>query len=133
MGAINSVKKARIITLISLLVITPAGFYTKLYEGPACGWVNNSLGGLLYEVFWCLAAFLLFPRARIWKIVTGVFIITCLLECLQLYNPLFLSYLRSFFIGQAVLGNSFNPADFIYYISGSITGYFWILLINRNT
>jgi hypothetical protein len=129
MAALHSFKKARIITALSLLVITPAGFYTKFYGGPAFEWVNNSLGGLLYVVFWCLMVFLFFPRAKVWKIAAAVFIITCLLECLQLYNTRFLDYLRSFFIGQAILGNSFNPADFIYYAAGSITGYLWIIFV----
>jgi len=128
---INPEKKTRIITVISLLVIIPAGFYTKFYKGPAGAWIGNSLGGLLYVIFWCLIIFLIIPRARIWKIAGGVLIITCLLECLQLYHPPFLNYLRSFFIGQAVLGNSFNPADFMYYIAGSIAAYLWILLIKR--
>jgi hypothetical protein len=133
MGVLNSLIKARIITAISLLIITPAGFYSKYYNGPASEWVNNSLGGLFYEIFWCLVIFLLYPRIKMWKIGLGVFVITCFLEFLQLWNPQFLNYLRSFFIGQVVLGNSFNWYDFIYYFTGSIAGCLWILLIKRNT
>jgi hypothetical protein len=33
-------------SLILLLLITPIGFYTKIYSGPAAHWVNDSLGGV---------------------------------------------------------------------------------------
>ncbi len=133
MCLLKYLSKARIITVISLLIVTPAGFYSKFYSGPASEWVNNSFGGLLYEIFWCLVVFFLFPGIRVWKIGLGVFFVTCLLEFLQLWNPQFLNYIRSFFIGQAVLGNSFIWSDFIYYFTGSITGILWIFLIKRST
>jgi hypothetical protein len=132
MGLSDFVTKARIITVISLLIVTPAGFYSKFYNGPASEWVNNSFGGLLYEIFWCLVFFLIFPGIRVWKIGLAVFFVTCLLEFLQLWNPQFLNYLRSFFIGQAVLGNSFIWSDFIYYFAGSIIGTFWVFLIKKS-
>ncbi len=133
MHLFGHVTKARIVTVISLLIVTPAGFYSKLYSGPASMWVNNSLSGLLYVVFWCLLIFLLFPGIRIRVNVLAVFLVTCLLEFLQLWNPQFLNYIRSFFIGQALLGNSFTWSDFIYYFAGGITGALWIFMIKRNT
>jgi hypothetical protein len=47
-----------------LLVTIPVGVYTKFYQGPAADWVNNSLGGVFYEIFWCLLVFLVVPNAR---------------------------------------------------------------------
>ena len=107
--------------LILLLLITPIGFYTKIYSGPAAQWVNDSLGGLLYEIFWCLLFFLFFVKA--WVIATSVFIVTCFLELLQLWHPEFLEFIRSYFIGRILLGTSFNLYDFIYYFIGSGIGY----------
>ena len=133
MGIFGYFTKARILAAISLLIVTPAGFYSKFYTGPAAEWVNNSFGGFLYVIFWCLLLYLLFPGIRTWKIGLGVFIVTCLLEFLQLWDPQFLNYIRSFFIGQVILGNSFTRSDFIYYFAGSITGLIWIYLIKKNT
>jgi hypothetical protein len=133
MHFLSYVTKARIITFISLLIVTPAGFYSKFYSGPASIWFNNSFGGFLYVIFWCLLIFLLFPGIRIWVNGLAVFLVTCLLEFLQLWNPQFLNYIRGFFIGQALLGNSFTWSDFIYYFTGSITGSLWIFLIKRNS
>ncbi len=109
--------------LILLLLITPIGFYTKIYSGPAAQWVNDSLGGVLYEIFWCLLFFLFFVKAKAWVIATSVFIVTCFLEVLQLWHPEFLEIIRSYFIGRTLLGTSFNLYDFIYYFIGSGIGY----------
>ncbi len=113
--------------LILLLIIVPAGFLTKHYTGPAQDWVRNSSGGILYEIFWCLAAALAFPRWRPVWIAAGVFLITCSLEFLQLWHPVQLELLRTTLIGRTILGTSFTWSDFPYYLIGSLGGY-WILL-----
>jgi hypothetical protein len=110
-------------SLILLLLITPIGFYTKIYSGPAAQWVNDSLGGVFYEIFWCILFFLLIVKAKAWVIATSVFIVTSFLELLQLWHPEFLEFIRSYFIGRTVLGTSFNSYDFIYYFIGSGIGY----------
>ena len=76
--------------LILILLITPVGFYTKFYSGPAASWVNDSLGGVFYEIFWCLLVSLFLVNSRAWVIATSVFMVTCLLEVLQLWHPEFL-------------------------------------------
>ncbi len=123
--------QSRKITIIFLLFIIPLGFYTKFYSGPAHVWVNNSLGGLLYEIFWCLVVFFIFPKANPIKIALWVFSITCTLEFLQLWHPPFLEFLRGNFIGRTILGNSFNWGDFPYYFVGSLGGYFVLVLIKK--
>ena len=126
--------QSRKITLFFLLFIIPLGFYTKFYSGLAHTWVNNSLGGLLYEIFWCLIFFFIFPKANPLLIAIAVFSITCTLEFLQLWHPPFLEFLRGNFIGRTILGNSFNWGDFPYYFVGSLGGYFvlvWILKNNK--
>ena len=110
-------------SLILLLLITPLGFYTKIYSGPGASWVNDSLGGVFYEIFWCLLVFLFVVKAKAWVIATSVFIVTCFLELLQLWHPEFLEIIRSYFIGRTLLGTSFSLYDFIYYFIGSGIGY----------
>ena len=121
--------KKRILTLISLLFIVPVGFYSKFYTGPAANWVNNSLGGFFYEIFWCLLAFLIFEGKP--GIIAGVvLIVTCCLECLQLWHPPFLEFLRSYFIGATILGSTFSWLDFPYYFAGSGIGWLWMKRLN---
>lgn len=116
----------RWLTLISLAVIVPIGFYTKFYDGPAAFWVKYSLGGGFYEIFWCLVFYFIFPKARPEVIAGGVLLATCLLEFLQLWHPPLLESIRSNFFGRTILGNSFSWSDFPYYFIGSGLGWIWL-------
>lgn len=124
-------RKERLIIALLLIVLIPIGFYTKVYQGPAEDWVRNSMGGLVYEMFWCLVFFFLFPGKRPLIIALWVFLATSLLELLQLWHPPLLETLRSTFIGRTVLGHSFNLYDFPYYFIGCILG--WALLVAVKT
>jgi hypothetical protein len=128
-----NVKKYRLLLVLSLAVITPLGFYTKYYSGPAGAWVGNSLGGLVYEVFWCLVAGLLFPRTKPLSIALWVFVVTSILELLQLWHPPFLTDLRSTFLGRTILGNVFSVMDFPYYLAGCLLGYYLMRILARIT
>jgi len=39
--------------LLCLVGVTLLGLYSKFYRGWYSDWINNSLGGVLYVVFWC--------------------------------------------------------------------------------
>ncbi|MCB0806603.1 MAG: DUF2809 domain-containing protein [Bacteroidales bacterium] len=125
--------RQRLLIILSLIVITPIGFYSKFYEGPAQTWVRDSLGGLFYEIFWCLVFGFILIKVKPIRIALWVFIITCALEFLQLWHPPFLEYFRSTFIGRTILGSSFNLVDFPYYLMGSAFGYFWLYGIRKLT
>ena len=118
-------------SLIILLIITPLGFYTKFYSGPAAKWVSDSLGGSLYEIFWCLLFSIIFPQVKPLIITASVFIVTCFLEVLQLWHAPFLELIRSGFIGRTILGTSFSWNDFIYYFIGSGVGYLILTRLNK--
>lgn len=123
--------RQRLIILLVLIIIIPIGFFSKFYSGPANQWVNNSLGGLFYEIFWCLVIAFILIKANPFKIALWVFVITCLLEFLQLWHPPFLEILRNNFMGRTILGSSFNWMDFPYYFVGSLLGYFLLIGIHR--
>ncbi len=110
----------RIFAFIVLIAIL--GFGSKFYSGTASSWANNSLAGLFYETFWCLVIFMINPRVRALPIASWVFIITSVLEFMQLWHPEFLEIIRSTFIGSALIGTSFNWLDFPYYLAGCILG-----------
>ena len=112
--------------MVSLLTIVPIGFCSKFYTGRAANWVNNSLSGVFYEIFWCVLLFLFLDNAKPWFIATSVLMITCVLEFLQLWHPPFLEFIRSYFIGRALLGTSFTWFDFPYYFLGCGVGWLWM-------
>jgi len=113
-------------TLLTIAVLVPAGLYTKWYQGPGEAWVNNSLGGLLYVVFWSLFFSLLVRDKQPWKIPGWVTIVTCLVEVIQLWHPGWLEKVRATFLGATLLGNSFSWLDFPHYAAGFILS--WLLL-----
>ena len=119
-------------TLLSIGIIIPLGFYSKFYAGPAEVWVNNSLGGILYVIFWSLFASLFFARIRVWKIAAIILVVTCLLEFLQLWHPPFLEVIRSTFIGVTLIGNLFSWLDLVHYVIGFFLS-FTLLNVLRKT
>ncbi len=123
---------------VALVAVTAAGFASKLYQGPGDGWFNDSLAGLFYVVFWCLAAAICLPTAPAddagaapkgvspGRIALTVLALTCALEVLQLYHPPFLQRLRGTFAGAALLGTTFVASDFVYYVIGAAIGWLGI-------
>lgn len=125
------INRKRIWTLVSIAIIVPIGFYTKFYSGPAAHWVNDSLGGVFYVVFWCLLVFFFYQKGNPLHIAVTVLFITCILEFLQLWHPPFLEGMRGFFIGGVILGTTFSWWDFPYYFVGASIGWFWISKLNK--
>ena len=120
-------RNPKLLAFLSLIVVTPLGFYSKYYTGIAQKWVHDYSGDILYEIFWCLLIFLFIPKKKaISKIALWVFAVTCFLEILQLWKPPFLQLIRKTLIGKFVLGTTFVWWDFIYYLIGSLMG--WLLL-----
>ncbi|MEC4806742.1 MAG: DUF2809 domain-containing protein [Jaaginema sp. PMC 1079.18] len=123
-------KRDRLLALISLIIITPIGFWTKFYQGIGHTWFNNYGGAILYEIFWCLFFFLLRPkRETLWQAPLFVFLLTCFLELLQLWQNPTLVTIRSTFLGRMLLGTTFVPWDFFYYLVGCILGGLWLRFI----
>jgi len=126
-------KRRSIYAFIALFLVIPFGFFSKFYKGREADWLNNSLCGVFYEIFWCLVLFLIFRKLKPVTIALIVFFTTSLLEFTQLWKPVFLEVLRSNFFVRTVIGNSFAWTDFIYYIIGSFAGLGVIMLIGRIT
>ena len=110
----------RLRLLLALAVVTPLGFATKLYAGPAERWVATHAGGALYVVFWCLLVAALRPRLSPWIISAAVLAVTSALECLQLWHPAPLQAIRSTWLGHALIGSVFQWSDFPYYVAGAL-------------
>jgi len=119
--------KRHLLLLTSLVLVAMLGIFTKLYAGPGQNWINHYAGGIFYEIFFCLLLHLVFQKIPPRKIALSVFTATCLIEFLQLYHPPWIQYVRSFWLGKAILGTTFNPWDFFHYLLGCFLGFVWIL------
>jgi len=118
--------------LLSLTIITPLGFLCKFYRGPGFIWFNDYGGGIFYELFWCFAFFLIWPRkSATLRICGGVFIGTTILEFLQLFSHPTLDYIRSGFIGRTLIGSSFSLLDIPHYLIGCVLALGWLRAISR--
>ncbi len=122
-------KKLWLIGLITFLI--PLGAFTKYDNGLATHWINDYLGDILYVIFWCLVGALFFSQTSPIKIITIVFSTTCSLEILQLWQPDFLTTIRSTFIGHAILGASFDIWDFPHYALGCLIAFIWLNRLNK--
>ncbi len=119
--------------IMSLLIVIGMGFFFKFYSGFGRQWFNNSGAAVFYEIFWCLFAYLFVKgRNAVNQIPLVVFIITCILEILQLWHPLLLEQMRSTLVGRLVLGTTFSWWDFIYYALGSILGWLWLRQLDKS-
>jgi len=112
--------------LLSLMFLVPLGLYTKVYSGPGSAWVNDSLGGVFYVLFWSIAVFTCFERIRPLHIALWVLAVTCLLEVLQLWNPPPLAWARSTASGRILLGTTFSWSDLPHYLAGAGFGWLWM-------
>jgi hypothetical protein len=109
--------------LVLLAVVTPLGFATKFYAGPAATWVATKSGGFLYVVFWVLVVLALFPRLSPARVSLAVFGVTSLLEFSQLWHPPGLEAVRATFLGHALIGSTFAWSDFPYYAAGALAAW----------
>ncbi|GAB4298422.1 MAG: hypothetical protein Fur0025_36890 [Oscillatoriaceae cyanobacterium] len=126
-------RKYRIALLASIAFIVPFGLATKFYRGPGQAWLNDSFGGVPYEIFWILLVVFIWPQLSAARAALLVFITTCFLEFLQLWHPPFLEAIRANFFGRLVLGTTFIWWDFPYYVIGSFAGWAWVEAIGRIT
>ncbi len=126
--------KYRLILLINIILIIPLGYAVRFYQGlpTEWGWINDSVGAIAYQIFWVLFFLFLYPKASLTWTAIGVFLFTCGVEFLQLWQPPWLQELRGTLPGRLVLGNSFTWTDFPPYFIGSLIGWVWVRLLYNN-
>lgn len=123
--------KYRLFLALSLLAIVPLGLALKFYPGPGREWVNNSFGGVPYNIFWMLLLAFLVPKLSPKWNAWIVFVVICAVEFLQLWHPPFLEAIRATLMGRLVLGTFFTWSDFPYYAIGCLAGWWWLRFLQH--
>ncbi len=118
------------IGLMTLVFIT--ALYTKVYTGDYQLLINNHLGGVFYVLFGSLAFSVLFPKMKMYLPVVLATSITCLLEFVQGFQFSFMMELTRFKLFAYLFGNSYNPADFLYYGAGALIALLVIWFIHED-
>ena len=120
-------RKQTKLIIIYILIVIAMGFFFKYYSGIGHQWLNNYGAAIFYELFWCLFAFGFFiSKKAVIQIPIWVFILTCIIEFLQLWHPPLLEAIRATLIGKLLLGTTFAWWDFPHYLLGSIFGWLWL-------
>jgi hypothetical protein len=125
-------RRQRLLYLALCTLLIPVGIGTKLYSGPGAAWISDSVGGVLYVVFWILVLMAARPTTRPVVAALGVLAVTSLLEALQLWHPAWLAPVRATFVGHALLGNTFSWLDYPYYALGAMIGWAAVALVRRS-
>jgi Protein of unknown function (DUF2809) len=121
-----------IFIIFSMLIVVAMGFLFKYYTGAAHQWFNDYGAAVFYEIFWCLFAFWFFrSRTAVNQIPLWVFVVTCILEFLQLWHPPLLEEVRATLIGKLLLGATFAWWDFPHYALGCILGWLWLQQLKK--
>jgi hypothetical protein len=94
--------------------------------------INNHIGGIFYVLFGSLAFSAILPGRRIFAPILMATTATCILEFIQWFRFPFMEELTRIKIFAYLFGNSFNPADFIYYGMGSVLALLVLWLIREN-
>jgi hypothetical protein len=120
----NSLFTYRWLMLGSAIALVPLGYFIR-FRGPGPEWLDDALGGAIYEMFWIALGLGIWPRVAPLKMAAIIGIATCALEFLQLWHPPILQTLRATLPGRLVLGTSFSWVDFPAYLGGCLLGYGW--------
>ena len=119
----------RMIKFFLLPAVLLTALFTKEYTGELQMVINNQVGGVFYVLFGSLLFSYIFRRMKIWHAVSLALGIICMLEVLQSFQFQFITFLSQNTVLAFLFGNSFNPADFMYYGFGAVAGLLtlWIL------
>lgn len=114
---------SRLRPLVAAFLLVPLGFALKYgVTGRAGPWAGCYGAALVYEMFWVLLAGAAWQRVAPWRLAALVFVLTCALEFLQLWQPPFLTAVRATWWGAPLVGTVFDPMDFPHYALGVAAG-----------
>ncbi|MCA9664889.1 MAG: DUF2809 domain-containing protein [Myxococcales bacterium] len=113
------ITKRRLALASVALATIPFGLLANRYR-----WWDGNAGAFAYEVLFIAAAQTVFIRSRTIIIALIVFVATCGVELLQLYNAPWIVAVRDTFPGRLLLGANygFDPWDMVRYLIGSAIG-----------
>lgn len=109
-------------SLVMVPLVVAFGLACKLYRGPGSNLINNfGPASIAYVVLLALLMFAIKPkREKIVPIILVAFVLTCVIEFMQLWQPEWLTMVRSTVLGRLILGTTFNLLDFPAYLIGAI-------------
>jgi hypothetical protein len=99
-----------------------AGLWLR-FDAPISPYLRDASGGISYVFFFILATGAVTRKASSAAIAISVLAVTCCLEFLQLWHPLWLEACRRTIPGRLLLGTTFEWTDFPPYFIGAVLGW----------
>ena len=115
--------------LIAAFLTLALGFWIR-FTPAAPEWLRDSAGGAAYVMLWALLAAAARPKGGAAVPAAGAFLLTCAIEALQAWHPLWLDAIRRTTAGRLVLGTTFAWHDFPPYAAGGIASYVLLRLLS---
>jgi len=119
-------KPYRIALVAGMVCIIPLGYFVRFSKGLHAPLLQDIGGSLAYQILLMFGVAVLFPRLSLMKCAVGVFVFSCAIEFLQLWQAPFILEIRATWPGRVILGTTFIWADFPPYALGCVIG--WLLL-----
>ena len=120
----------RVALLVCAIALLPIGYAVRFSQG-GVEWLHDIGGSLAYQIFWILLVMSCFPKASVTRVAIAVFLASCAIEFLQLWQLPLLQAIRATLPGRLVLGNTFGWSDFPPYFVGSFLGWLWAKALRR--
>jgi hypothetical protein len=114
------------VSFVLLFILSAVGFWLwHCYRGWGRYWVKDYISGVVYVMILSVGMFTILPsRKNVMRMPLIAFVLTGILEFLQLYKPPILQAFRATLIGQALIGTTFVWLQFPFYTAGAICSYF---------
>jgi hypothetical protein len=124
-GVSIAVNRCRVSLVLLLFLVAVLGYWLR-FDAPIAAASRDGVGGAAYVIFFVVAIAIVKPASSAARIALLVLGVTCVLEFLQLWHPLWLEKIRRTFPGRALLGTTFDWTDFPPYFVGAWIG--WMLV-----
>jgi len=108
-----------------------AGFWLR-FDAPISPYLRDASGGTSYVLVFILGFGALNRKAHSQNIAVGVLSVTCCLEFLQLWHPVWLEACRRTLAGRLLLGTTFEWTDFPPYFVGAALGWALLRALRKN-
>ncbi len=119
-------KPYRIALLVGMMGIIPFGYFVRFSKALNAPLLQDIGGSLAYQILLMLGVAFLSPRRSLLKCALGVFVFSCAVEFLQLWQAPFILAVRATWPGRVILGTTFNWWDFPPYALGCMLG--WMVI-----
>ena len=120
------IRRYRLYLAIAMVVSVALGIGSRVYTVPLPAWLQNPAGTIFYELFWMFLVAYMIPELAAGAIAIIIFLLTTVLELLQLSQHPILETIRQTLVGRLLIGTSFDPWDFLHYFIGCMIG--WVIL-----